>query len=229
MAAHESGLSNELSSGAIRAQSVRRRIVTNARHRFLAHGFRMVTMDDLAMDLGMSKKTLYAHFSDKAALLQAVLLDKLRDVDADLKRIVSQDAYSFPALLHELFACLQWHLEEIQPTFLWDIQREKPDLFLLLQTRRMEMVHLYFGKVLHEGRKAGLIGKDIPVKLIIEILLAAVQAIMTPQKMKEMGLTPQTAFLAIIGVVLRGVMTEKGRTKMSSYPEPRTLPRNAKF
>jgi AcrR family transcriptional regulator len=228
MTAHDSGLGNEPSRGPMTAQSVRRRIITNARHRFLAHGFRMVTMDHLATDLGMSKKTLYTHFSDKAALLQAVLLDKLHDVDADLKRIVSQDVSSFPDLLHELFACLHRHLEEIQPTFLWDIQREKPDLFLLLQTRRMEMVHLYFGKVLHEGRKAGLIGKDISVKLIIEILLAAVQTIMTQQMMKEVGLTPQTAFMAIIGVVLKGVMTEKGRTKLSNYHELPTLARNKK-
>ena len=43
------------------------RIVAAARRYFLAHGFRGVTMDDLAAELGMSKKTLYAHFSSKAA------------------------------------------------------------------------------------------------------------------------------------------------------------------
>jgi len=228
MTAHESSLSDERSKGTATTQSARRRIIANARRRFLAHGFRIVTMDDLATDLGMSKKTLYAHFSDKASLLQAVVLDKLHDVDADLKRIVSKDASNFPALLHDLFSCLQSHLEEIQPTFLWDIQREKPDMFLLLQARRLEMVHLYFGKVLHEGRKAGLIGKDIPVKLVIEILLAAVQTILTPQKMKQMGLTPKTAFLTVIGVVLGGVLTEEGRRKMSHYRESRALPRSAR-
>ncbi len=88
------------------------------------------------------------------------------------------------------------------------------------------MVHRYFGKVLDEGRKAGLIDKDIPANLIIEILLAAVEAILNPQKMKEMGLTPQTGFLTIIRVVLRGVMTEKGREKISNYGERRTLPGN---
>jgi AcrR family transcriptional regulator len=223
MAARTSDLSNEGSSGTLTAQSVRRRIITNARRRFLAHGFRIVTMDDLATDLGMSKKTLYTHFSNKVALLEAVLLDKLYDIDRDLGRIASRDVSNFPALLHDLCACLQRHLEEIQPSFLWDIQREAPDMFMLVQTRRLEMVHRYFGKVLDEGRKAGLIGKDIPANLIIEILLAALQAILTPQKMAEIGLTPQTGFMSIIRVVLRGVMTEKGRQRMAKYPNRGTL------
>jgi len=228
MAAHTSDLSNESSSGTLTAQSVRRRIIANARRRFLAHGFRIITMDDLAADLGMSKKTLYAHFPNKVALLGAVLRDKLHDIDVDLGRIASGDVSSFPALLQELSACLRQHLEEIQPSFLWDIQREEPDMFMLVQTRRLEMVHRYFGKVLREGRRAGLIGKGIPTNLIIEILLAAIEAILTPQKMTEMGLTPETGFLTIIRVVLMGVMTEKGRAKMSRYRERHTLSGNTR-
>lgn len=70
----------------------RRRIVTEARRHFLAHGFRGVTMDDLAAELGMSKKTLYAHFSSKDSLLEAVIEDKLRAVDLDLGRVASESA-----------------------------------------------------------------------------------------------------------------------------------------
>ena len=106
-------------------------------------------------------------------------------------------------------------MEEIQPAFLRDVQREQPDMFRLVQTRRREMVRRYFGKVLDEGRKAGLVSGDIPANLIIEILSATVQAIMNPQKMEEFGLTPRTGFLTVIGVVLRGVMTDKGRASIN--------------
>src|SRR5690349_13753943 len=53
------------------AHGVQQRIVAGARCYFFAHGFRGVTMDDLAAELGMSKKTLYVHFSSKMVLLQA--------------------------------------------------------------------------------------------------------------------------------------------------------------
>ncbi|HBH79164.1 MAG TPA: TetR family transcriptional regulator, partial [Nitrospira sp.] len=42
-------------------QAATRRVVAVARRQFLAHGFRSVSMDDLAAELGMSKKTLYAY------------------------------------------------------------------------------------------------------------------------------------------------------------------------
>ena len=47
----------------------RQRIVDAARVHFFSHGFRSVTMDDLAEELGISKKTLYAHFPGKIDLL----------------------------------------------------------------------------------------------------------------------------------------------------------------
>ncbi len=186
-------------------------------------------MDDLATDLGMSKKTLYTHFPNKVALLEAVLLDKLGEINADLERIASRDVSDFPALLNELCACLQRHLKEVQSHFLWDIQREEPEMFMLMQARRLEMVHRYFGKVLDEGRKAGLIREDIPVSLIIEILLAALEAVLVPQKMEELGLTPQTGFLTTIEVVLDGVMTGRGRAKLSNHQGRHTLAGNALF
>src|SRR5438552_1381598 len=52
--------------------SARNRIIAGARSHFFAHGFRGVTVEDLATELGMSKKTLYAHFSSKTGILEAV-------------------------------------------------------------------------------------------------------------------------------------------------------------
>src|SRR5207249_11360994 len=92
----------------------RQRIVAAARRHFLAHGFRGVTMDDLAAELGMSKKTLYAHFPGKAALLEAMLLDKFRSVEADLTRIASECPSDFAACLPRLLACIQRHTDEIR-------------------------------------------------------------------------------------------------------------------
>src|ERR1700741_1877015 len=62
------------------------RIVSEARRYYMAHGFRGVTMDDLSSELGMSKKTLYAHFRSKTALVEAVILDKATGLEAELGR-----------------------------------------------------------------------------------------------------------------------------------------------
>jgi AcrR family transcriptional regulator len=189
------------------------RIITAARRHFFAHGFRSVTMDDVAEELGMSKKTLYASFPSKTDLLRAVLLDKFRSVEADLHRITFERSSDVLATLRELLACMQHHTGEIQPPFVRDIRRESPEIFKLVERRRRDVIQRYFGKIFDQGRRAGVFRSDIPTRLMIEILLGATEAIMNPPKLAELRLTPKAGYMTIITVVLEGLLTEKGRTK----------------
>ena len=193
--------------------STAERIVATARQHFLSHGFRHVTMDDLARELGMSKKTLYASFPSKAALLEAVLVDKFRQVEEDLNGITSTCSSDVLASLRQLLACMQHHTDEIKPPFVRDMQRESPETFKMVEVRRRDVIQRHFGKLLGEGRKAGIIRKDIPTDLIMEILLSAVQAIMNPPKILELGLTPKSGYSAIVTVILEGVITDSVREK----------------
>ena len=63
-----------------------RRIIAAGRRHFFAHGFRAITTDDLASELAISKKTLYALFPSKEALLEAVVLQKFTSVEAEVTR-----------------------------------------------------------------------------------------------------------------------------------------------
>src|SRR6476659_11131852 len=90
--------------------SIRQRIVEAARAHFFSHGFRRVTMDDLADELGVSKKTLYAHFPSKIALLEAVLADKFASVEARLKEVTRTYPHDFSSALHELLSNTQREL-----------------------------------------------------------------------------------------------------------------------
>lgn len=193
--------------------TLRQRIMAESRRHFFAHGFRSVTMDDLARELAMSKKTLYGSFPSKATLLKAVILDKFERIDADLAGMTSGAAADWPGALHRLLACMQEHMEEIQPPFVRDIRREAPDLFQVVESRRREVIQRHFGKVFLEGRRAGLIRQDIPPQLSIEILLGTVQAIMNPAKIEELSLTPEAGFSAVMKVVLEGLMTRQARSR----------------
>jgi AcrR family transcriptional regulator len=58
-------------------------------------------MDDLAEELGISKKTLYTHFPGKIDLLEAVLADKFASVEETLKGVTRAHPRDFPATLRE--------------------------------------------------------------------------------------------------------------------------------
>src|SRR6188472_1439820 len=189
----------------------RQRIVDAARAHFFSHGFRSVTMDDLAEELGISKKTLYAHFPGKFDLLEAVLDDKLAGVEATLKEVTRAHADDFPTTLRELLAGTQRELDEIKPPFVRDMRQKAPDVFKLVERRRAALIQRYMGKFFVDGQRLGMVRKDVPARLIIEILLAMVQSIMNPPKMEELGMMPKEGYTGILKVVLEGALTPKGR------------------
>ena len=106
------GVSREAGEQAQAESAARQRIITAARRHFLTHGFRGVTMDDLAAELGMSKKTLYTHFPSKTALLEAVLHDKFNSLEADVTRVTAEFSSDFAVGLQRLLACIQRHTDE---------------------------------------------------------------------------------------------------------------------
>ncbi|PYK04746.1 MAG: hypothetical protein DME67_07345 [Verrucomicrobia bacterium] len=187
------------------------RIVDAARVHFFSHGFRSVTMDDLAAELGISKKTLYAHFPGKFDLLEAVLADKFAGVEATLKEVTRAHPHDFPATLRELLAGTQRELDEIKPPFVRDMRQKAPQVFQVIERRRAALFQQYFGNLLLAGQRAGMVRRDVPANLIIEILLAIVQAIMNPAKMEKLEMMPKEGFAGILKIVLQGALTPKGR------------------
>jgi len=189
----------------------RQRIINAARGHFFNHGFRSVTMDDLAEELGISKKTLYAHFPGKFDLLEAVLADKLASVETTLKEVTRAHPHDFPATLRDLLAGTHRELDEIKPPFVRDMRQKAPEVFKLVERRRAALIERYMGKFFVDGQRLGMVRKDVPAKLIIEILLAMVQSIMNPAKIEELGMMPKEGYSGILKIVLEGALTAKGR------------------
>src|SRR5947199_817364 len=128
-----------------RRDSNRQRIVDAARAHFFCHGFRSVTMDQLAEELGISKKTLYAHFPGKIELLEAVLADKFAGVEAKLNEIARAHPHDFSMALHELLANTQRELDEIKPPFVRDMRQKAPHVFNVIDRRRPALIERSFG------------------------------------------------------------------------------------
>ena len=190
------------------ARVPRRRILEAARAHFLRHGFRNVTMDDLAAELAVSKKTLYAHFPSKDALLEAVLRDKFESIRATLQDAAPGKAKDFPEALRDLLSGLQRELAELKPPFLRDM-RKAPETFQRLEQRRSRLIRENFGRLFRRGQRDGNVRTDVPVKLMIETLLGAVHGIMNPQKLEELGMAPKAAFAGLIDLLLHGAVVRK--------------------
>jgi len=128
-----------------------------------------------------------------------------------LTEITRAHPHDFPATLRELLAGTHRELDEIKPPFVRDMRQKAPHVFKSVERRRAALIERHFGKLFIDGQRAGMVRKDVPAKLMIEILLAMVQSIMNPPKMEELGMMPKEGFAGILKIVLEGALTSKGR------------------
>src|SRR4026207_59628 len=92
-----------------------------------------------------------------------------------------------------------------------DVRQKAPVVFKPGERRRAALIQRYMGKFFADGQRLGMVRKDVPARLIIEILLAMVQSIMNPPKMDELGMMPKEGYTGILKIVLEGALTTKGR------------------
>ena len=192
---------------------VRNRILEVAREQFFSLGFTKVTMDEIAHELGMSKRTLYQHFPGKKTLLRKALLGKAQRISDGLGKIIDGNQVHFGRKLEEALTFVATEMPHLSPVFLRDIQRHAPDVWQELDQRRQETIRTRFGKLIREGIEAGFLRKDIEAELLVLLFLILVQNVMNPQTLSRLPLTAPQAFAVISGVLFEGILTDKGRAR----------------
>jgi AcrR family transcriptional regulator len=195
---------------AILSTGVRARIVGTAERIFFAEGFSRVLMDDLARELGMSKKTLYSHFASKEELLRAVLVRRTREVEQGLEAIVSARE-SFPLKLGHLARFLQGKMAAVSPLFLEDIRRYAPECFQVVEEFRARAIPRYFGRLFEEGIRSGHVRRQVNRELLVRVLVLSVQGIIRPEMVEELHLRPREALEHILAIIFEGILTPRGR------------------
>ena len=191
--------------------AVRARILEAARRRFFREGYARVTMDELARELGMSKKTLYQHFPTKAALAAAVMEAFRSQVAEGLGRIFEDLTLSLPERLARAFAEAAHHLRQIEKPFLEDLARFLPDVWAETERFRSETIARLLGGALREGQAAGFIRTDVPVEILLRSFQAVAECLVTPAALMELPYTLPEMIRLVIQLLFEGMLTDTAR------------------
>lgn len=186
------------------------RIVAAAERVFLRSGFSRVAMDDLAKELGMSKKTLYAHFESKEALLRAMLKSRAARMEAGLKELTEEDA-PFPVKFPKVIHFVHEKASEVSPQFVEDVRRFAPDCFRIIDEARARMIPLYFGRLIGEGARAGVLRTDLDPALLTRVFLTMVQSLVRPDVAGDLKTHPSILLDQILSITFQGILTPQGR------------------
>ena len=191
----------------------RHRILDTAREHFFTLGFTKVTMDEMAHELGMSKKTLYQYFPGKKELLREALLGINLKINEGLEGIIHDNQIDFSEKLERALGFVASELPRFSPLFLRDIQRHAPDIWQELDRRRSQSLKKYLGVLIHEGIHKGVLRKDVDAEFLVLLFSTLILNIINPETLSRLPLSTSQAFANINQVVFRGILTDKGRAK----------------
>ncbi|SAK64095.1 Bacterial regulatory proteins, tetR family [Caballeronia arationis] len=188
-------------------------ILTAARDILLREYYSGLTMDRLALALGMSKKTLYVHFSSKDAMVAAIIAATGVSIRRQVTAILDGPG-AFPEKLEALLRVVAEHVGVMSPDFLQDLNRFAPQLFDEIQAIKERNIPTVFGRVMRLGVEQGMIRADIDVTYLAEYWLQVAKGVHDTAMLARTGLTPREALEKALDLFFFGVFTPAARKKV---------------
>jgi len=188
----------------------KQRIVDVASKRFMDNGITKVTLDEVATDLGMSKKTMYKFFPSKEDLLKSIVHAMMNGVRIRVEAIVNSDK-PFLEKAPELLALIGHQISSMSKQFLFDLQRFAPQLWKEIDDFRRERILTTVRKMFIQAQEEGVFRKDIDIELFILVFVGSVQSIVNPQTLSQHSFSAEEAFRGIFRIIFEGAMTEEAR------------------
>jgi AcrR family transcriptional regulator len=189
----------------------RDRILQQARGEFFAHGYSRFNMDELAAELGMSKKTLYVHFAGKDEIISAVLDDFAAEIRREGEKLSRDRTLNLAEKLRAFAETMVEKLGALQPGTVRDLQRFAPKLFLKVEELRRANLPYIFGRFVEEGQNSGLVRENVSPSFAVEFFLHAMQGLMHPAALERLRLPPSQVIPTAIDLFFGGLLTPAGR------------------
>lgn len=188
----------------------RERILEAAARRFMELGISKVTLDEIASDLGMSKKTMYKYFPSKEDLLTHIIRDRINRNGKRFNDIMGSGK-PFGDKLQEIFAFAGREFSTASRQFILDLRRIAPDLWEEAEEYRRKTIVTNVRKMIEQAKEEGMIRKDLDVDLFVLVFLSAVQDIITPKTLSEQPFSTLQAFQGILEIIFEGALTDDAR------------------
>ncbi len=192
------------------------RIVESASEKFLSQGISKVTLDEIAADLRMSKKTVYKFFPSKDELLRSIVHMMMGRMERQIDAIVSSSK-PFPEKMTELMAFAGKFVGRLSTQFIRDMERFAPALWKEVETFRRERIFSRLEKMFVQAKQEGFFRSDLDHTLFMLIFLHAMQGIMNPTTLSQHSFSAQQAFKGIFKILFEGALTDNARKEFHFF------------
>ncbi|HKL67663.1 MAG TPA: TetR/AcrR family transcriptional regulator [Bacteroidales bacterium] len=194
----------------------RDRITAEAAALFMKYGVRAVTMDSIAHELGMSKRTIYEHFSDKDTLLENVIRTMAEKQKVVFREIMDKSGNVIEAVF-EILRVASSHFRTSSPTYLTELKKYHYGVYEKLckksDIRNFEMSLM----MLRRGVEEKIFRDDLNIDIVNSGIHAAIDITRDNQYLPDRQFSRTDIINDLLINYLRGISTEKGRKLIDKY------------
>jgi TetR/AcrR family transcriptional regulator, cholesterol catabolism regulator len=197
------------------------RILVKSQELFSKYGIRSVSMDDIASQLGISKKTVYQFYTDKNELVDAVF-SSIMEYNKCQCLVCQNEGENAIDEVFKSFDSVQELLANMHPSVLFDLQKYHPTAYKKFDDYRNHFLFRMIKQNLEQGIEQGVYRDDIDVDIMAKyrlysIMLSFDSSVFPSNKTDLLYIEEQ-----LLDNFLHGVATPKGIKLIQKYKNQRT-------
>ncbi len=196
----------------------RERILQGAEELFFSRGIKSVTMDDIAQSLGMSKKTIYASFSDKDEIVLMMMRAKLEEDKKEISAICGQCAN----IVEEVFGIMKYMsamFSKLNPMVFYDLQKYHPEAWKLFKGFKNDFMLKLIEENIERGIKQGHVRPDVNVGIMARMRIEQIEMAFNPVLFPPDKVSILEVQVSMIEHFLYGICTLKGHKLINKHKQ----------
>ena len=193
------------------------KILLFASEKFFRDGFKNVSMDELAKEMKISKKTIYRHFVSKGEIVEATVDSLQSNLRRTFDQIINIDSTSISKLI-QISSTLLDVAFRVSDNWLNDLRLHSPELWNKIEEFRTKTFMQIFGNILDQGKTEGLV-IDRPNIIILTVMFGGIKSVINPNFLLNNKYSATEAGKICLDIVITGILTKEGlkifnKTKM---------------
>ena len=156
------------------SKEMKEKILESVTALFLRFGIRSVSMDDIARELGISKKTIYQHFQDKNDLVRQSTHAVLKDRQVEFEEIERKASNALEEQMM-ISHCIRKDLAQMNPSLMFDIEKYHSDAWSEYVDHERNVIEESVKRNLNRGIKEGYFRPEINVDILTRLRLQQVR------------------------------------------------------
>ncbi|MDP5062284.1 MAG: TetR/AcrR family transcriptional regulator [Maribacter sp.] len=194
---------------------MKEKIRDTASQLFLERGFKSITMDDIANEIGMSKKTIYSEYSNKTSLVEDCVMHKFCDLSNGIDLIIAMEKNAIEEL-YEIKKYVMSHLNDEKSSPQYQLMKYYPKIHKNLKLMQFDKMHKCILMNVEGGLKQGLFRDNINPEFVARIYFTGLNSI------KDQNMFPLEQFPigklmdSFLEYHIRGIVTPKGKTILNN-------------